>query len=162
HVRRFWAERGVQVQAHGQWKSPRSGALYLQHIMWSHTVSGASLVRGHRYLRPTGSLMPGGSAFGEEGRAMRHLLDDYVLDTQRYELHRAGTPLHLRPKVFQVLVYLLAHRDRVVPKAELLEHVWPNQFIGDVTLNSCLVALRKALGDGGRMPRFVRTLHGRG
>jgi DNA-binding winged helix-turn-helix (wHTH) protein len=54
---------------------------------------------------------------------MRYLFDGYVLDTQRYELHRAGTRVHLRPKGFQLLAYLLAHRDRVVPKAELLDHV---------------------------------------
>jgi class 3 adenylate cyclase len=93
---------------------------------------------------------------------MRYIFDDYVLDTQRYELHGAGTRIHLRPKVFQVLAYLLAHRDRVVPKAELLEHMWPNQFIGDATLNSCIKAVRKALGDGGRTPRFLHTLHGQG
>jgi hypothetical protein len=88
---------------------------------------------------------------------MRYIFDDYILDTQRYELHRAGTRIHLRPKAFQVLAYLLAHRDRVVPKAELLEHVWPNQFIGDATLNSCIMAVRKALGDGGRTPRCLHT-----
>ena len=80
--------------------------------------------------------------------AMRYFFDDYVLDTQRYELHCAGTRIHLRPKVFQILAYLLAHRDRVVPKAELLGHVWPNQFIGDATLNSCIKAVRQALGRG--------------
>src|SRR5262249_43564772 len=93
---------------------------------------------------------------------MRYIFDDYVLDTQRYELHRAGTSVHLRPKMFQVLAYLLVHRDRVVPKAELLEHVWPQQFIGDATLNSCIMAVRKALGDSGRTPRFLHTVHGRG
>ena len=93
---------------------------------------------------------------------MRYLFDDYLLDTQRYELHRAGTRLHLRPKAFQVLAYILAHRDRVVPKAELLEHVWPQQFIGDATLNSCIMAIRKALGDGGRTPRCLHTVHGQG
>jgi DNA-binding winged helix-turn-helix (wHTH) protein len=93
---------------------------------------------------------------------MRYIFDDYVLDTQRYELLYAETRIHLRPKVFQVLVYLLAHHDRVVPKDELLEHVWPNQFIGDATLNSCIKAVRKALGDRGRTPRFLHTLHGRG
>src|SRR4029453_13482905 len=93
---------------------------------------------------------------------MRYLFDDYILDTQRYELHRAGTRLHLRPKAFQVLAYLLAHRDRVVPKAELLEHVWPNQSIGDATLNSCIMAVRKALGDSGRTPRCLHTVHGQG
>jgi DNA-binding winged helix-turn-helix (wHTH) protein len=54
---------------------------------------------------------------------MRYVFGDYILDIQRYELHRAGIRMHLRPKVFQVLVYLLQHRDRVVRKAELLEHL---------------------------------------
>ena len=66
---------------------------------------------------------------------------------QRYELHGAGVPIKLRRKVFQVLAYLLAHRDRVVPKQELLEHLWPDQFVGDATLKSCITALRKALGE---------------
>ena len=45
-------------------------------------------------------------------------------------------------KVFQVLAYLLAHRDRVVPKQELLEHLWPAQFVGEETLTSCIKTLR--------------------
>ena len=93
---------------------------------------------------------------------MRYLFGDYVLDTQRAELHGAGAPIKLRHKAFQVLAYLLAHRDRVVPKHELLEHLWPDQFVGDAVLKACITALRKALGDRGRAPRFVRTLHGQG
>jgi class 3 adenylate cyclase/DNA-binding winged helix-turn-helix (wHTH) protein/tetratricopeptide (TPR) repeat protein len=93
---------------------------------------------------------------------MRYVFGDYTLDTQRYELHCARARVHLRPKVFQVLAYLLAHRDRVVPKAELLEHVWPGQFIGDATLNSCIMAVRKALRDGGRTPYFLHTVYGQG
>ena len=61
-----------------------------------------------------------------------------------------------------MLAYLLAHRDRVVPKHELLEHLWPDQFVGDAVLKACITALRKALGEQGRTPRFVRTLHGQG
>ena len=93
---------------------------------------------------------------------MRYLFGNYVLDTQRAELHGAGAPLKVRRKVLQVLVYLLAHRDRVVPKHELLEHLWPDQFVGDAVLKTCITALRKALGERGRAPRFVRTLHGQG
>jgi class 3 adenylate cyclase len=93
---------------------------------------------------------------------MRYLFGDYVLDTERAELHGAGAPIKLRRKAFQVLAYLLAHRDRVVPKHELLEHLWPDQFVGDAVLKACITALRKALGDRGRTPRFVRTLHGQG
>ena len=93
---------------------------------------------------------------------MRYIFDAYVLDTQRYELLCAGEPLKLRRKVFQVLAYLLEHRDRVIPKQEILEHLWPDQFVGDDALKACITALRKALGDRGRTPRFVRTQHGQG
>src|SRR6267143_4869452 len=93
---------------------------------------------------------------------MRYIFGDYVLDIQRAELHGGGAPVKLRRKVFQVLAYLLAHRDRVVPKQELLEHLWPDQFVGDEVLKACITALRKALGERGRAPHFVRTLHGQG
>src|SRR5262245_50233110 len=93
---------------------------------------------------------------------MYYIFGNYVLDTQRHELHHAGEPIKLRRKVFQVLAYLLAYRDRVVPKEELLEHLWSDQFVGDAALKSCITTLRKALGEKGRTPRFVRTLHGQG
>src|SRR5215831_11662620 len=93
---------------------------------------------------------------------MYYIFGDYVLDTQRHELHHAGEPIKLRHKVFQVLAHLLAHRERVIPKEELLEHLWPDQFVGDAALKSCITALRKALGEEGRTPRWVRTLHGQG
>jgi DNA-binding winged helix-turn-helix (wHTH) protein len=93
---------------------------------------------------------------------MRYLFGDYVLDSQRAELHSAGAPIKVRRKVFQVLAYLLVHRDRVVSKHELLECLWPDQFVGDAVLKACITALRKALGDRGRVPHFVRTLHGQG
>src|SRR5713101_1879981 len=99
---------------------------------------------------------------GEKGGAVRYLFGNYVLDTQRQELHSAGEPIKLRRKVFQVLAYLLAHRDRVVPKQELLEHVWPDQFVGDEALKSCIKILRRALGERGRTPHFVHTVHGQG
>src|SRR5262245_21213301 len=73
---------------------------------------------------------------GEQGKAMYYIFGDYVLDTQRHELQHAGEPVKLRRKVFQVLAYLLMHRERVVPKQELLEHLWPEQFVGDAALKS--------------------------
>ena len=93
---------------------------------------------------------------------MRYCFGDYVLDTQRAELHRAGVPIKLRRQAFQVLAHLLAHRERVVPKQELLEHLWPEQCVGDEVLKACIKTLRKALGEQGRAPRCLRTLHGQG
>ena len=45
---------------------------------------------------------------------MRYLFGDYTLDKSRCELHRTGRRIPLRPKVFDVLSYLIAHRDCVV------------------------------------------------
>jgi DNA-binding winged helix-turn-helix (wHTH) protein/class 3 adenylate cyclase len=111
---------------------------------------------------PRDVLGPEGLQGEEKGGAMRYLFGNYVLDMQRYELHGAGVPIKLRRKVFQVLAYLLVHRNRVVSKQELFAHLWPEQFVGDATLTSCITALRKALGDDGRTPRFLRTLPGQG
>ncbi len=93
---------------------------------------------------------------------MQYRFDDYVLDTQQCELIRDGERLPLRPKAFQVLAYLLAHRDRVVSQDELFEHVWPEAYVGNSALSSCLKAIRRALGDNGQHQRLIRTLRGHG
>jgi class 3 adenylate cyclase/tetratricopeptide (TPR) repeat protein len=71
-------------------------------------------------------------------------------------------PIPLQLKVYEVLAYLLTHYDRVVLKQELLEHVWPGQFVGDAALNSYIMSIRKALGDDGHGQRLLRTVRGRG
>jgi DNA-binding winged helix-turn-helix (wHTH) protein len=93
---------------------------------------------------------------------MPYVFGDFILDPQRYELVRAGMLIPLRPKVFQVLAYLLAHHDRVVHKEELLAHLWPGQAVGDTALNSYILAVRQALGDSGQHQRAIRTVRGRG
>jgi class 3 adenylate cyclase len=93
---------------------------------------------------------------------MLYVFDDYSLDTQGYTLSHAGVPVHVRPKVFQVLAYLLAHRDRIVPKHELLAHVWPGQFVSDETLDSCIALARRAVGDSARVQAVIQTRHGVG
>jgi DNA-binding winged helix-turn-helix (wHTH) protein len=85
-----------------------------------------------------------------------------VLDTHLYTIQRAGQTIRLRPKVFHILLYLLEHRDRVIPKDELSAHVWPAQFISAATLESTMRAVRQALGDTGRAQHLIQTLPGRG
>jgi DNA-binding winged helix-turn-helix (wHTH) protein/predicted ATPase len=87
---------------------------------------------------------------------------DYTLDPQRYELRRAGEPIKLEPQVFNVLLYLVQHRERVVTKEELLERLWTGRVVGDATLTSRIKAVRRAVGDGGRQQRVIQTSHGRG
>lgn len=56
---------------------------------------------------------------------MRYVFGDYELDEQLYELHRAGETIELERKVFDVLAYLIEHRDRLVTKDELKERGQP-------------------------------------
>src|SRR5262245_8633289 len=87
---------------------------------------------------------------------------DCVLDTRLYTLQRAGQRTRLSPKVFEVLCYLLEHRDRVVSKQELCEQVWEGLAISDATLESCLRAVRGAVGDSGQAQRIIQTQRGYG
>jgi class 3 adenylate cyclase/DNA-binding winged helix-turn-helix (wHTH) protein/tetratricopeptide (TPR) repeat protein len=88
--------------------------------------------------------------------------DEWQLDTRLNELRCAGKPLKLEPRVFDVLVYLIEHRDRTVSTKELIEHVWPEQFITDAALARSIVAARRAIGDSGRLQRCIKTLRNRG
>ena len=93
---------------------------------------------------------------------MHYLFADCVLDTQCYLLRRADQSIRLRPKVFQVLTYLLMHRDRVIPKHELCEQVWSAPAVSDATIDNCLKAVRHAIGDTGQAQRCIETRYGHG
>jgi pimeloyl-ACP methyl ester carboxylesterase/DNA-binding winged helix-turn-helix (wHTH) protein len=93
---------------------------------------------------------------------MRYTFDDLVLDTDRYELKRAGEAVHVEPQVFDVLTHLIENRDRVVTKHELLDAIWGDRFVSEAALTSRIRAVRQAVGDDGSAQRVIRTAHGRG
>jgi DNA-binding winged helix-turn-helix (wHTH) protein/tetratricopeptide (TPR) repeat protein len=88
--------------------------------------------------------------------------DDCVLDTQRRELCRDGALRRLEPQVFDVLEYLVRHRERVVSKDDLLQAVWRGRAVADTALSTRINAARVAIGDSGAEQRLIRTLYGRG
>jgi DNA-binding winged helix-turn-helix (wHTH) protein len=93
---------------------------------------------------------------------MRYVFGDHSLDTQRYELRRAGELIPLGPQVFDVLAYLVAQRDRVVSRDELFARLWPEHFVTDDALGRCIRAARRALEDHPEAPRYLATTRGRG
>jgi pimeloyl-ACP methyl ester carboxylesterase len=95
-------------------------------------------------------------------RALIYRFDDFELDTGLFELRRSGERRPLEPQAFDLLAYLVEHRDRLVPKAELIEHLWPDRFISEAALTTRVREIRKALGDSGREQRYVQTVHARG
>jgi DNA-binding winged helix-turn-helix (wHTH) protein len=93
---------------------------------------------------------------------MRYVFGDYILDTQRRELRCRGHAVPVRPKVFDLLVYLIMHHDRAVSKQALLTHLWPNLHVSLTSLSDCIRLARQAVGDSGATQHVIQTLHGRG
>lgn len=84
------------------------------------------------------------------------------LDLERRELRCDGLPVHTRAKVFDVLSYLIANRDRLVSRDELLEQVWRGVTVSDATLSSCILEVRRAIGDNVSLPAMLKTVRGQG
>ena len=84
------------------------------------------------------------------------------IDCDRRELHRTGSVIHVEPQVFDLLVHLVRHRDRVVTKEELLHAVWHGRSVSDDALTSRVSAERRAIGDTGTEQRLIRTVPRRG
>ena len=93
---------------------------------------------------------------------MRVAFAGLLLDGPRFALRRGDDVVHVEPQVFEVLAYLVAHRDRVVPKEELLDAVWGDRFVSESALTTRIKAARRAVGDDGSAQRVIRTVHGRG
>ena len=84
------------------------------------------------------------------------------MSLERLELRRVGKIVGMEPQVFEVLTYLLRHRDRVVPKTELLDKIWGDGYISESALTSRVKSARRAVGDTGRDQRIIKTIYGRG
>ncbi len=93
---------------------------------------------------------------------MIYVFDEFEMDTRQFELRQAGEPRHVEPQVFNLIAYLLRHRERVVDKEELLREIWHGRNVSDATLSSRLKAARKALKDDGQAQRVIATFPRRG
>ncbi|MEU4245459.1 AAA family ATPase [Actinoplanes sp. NPDC026619] len=88
--------------------------------------------------------------------------DGFELDASLFELRLAGERIPIEPRVFNVLHYLVSHRDRVVSKEELLDSVWGDRFVSEAAVTTVLRAARIAIDDTGKERRLIRTVHRRG
>ncbi len=93
---------------------------------------------------------------------MKFNFDNHILDTDRRELRRGNDLVAMQPQVFDLLVHLLKHRDRVVSRDDLLALVWGGRIVSDSTLDSRINAARNAIGDNGKDQRLIRTIPRKG
>lgn len=88
--------------------------------------------------------------------------EGFLLDTKQKVLLRAGKPVSITPKTFQLLLTLVENHGRLVEKDELMKAVWADSFVEEGNLTFTIGLLRKALGDESRKPRFIETVPRRG
>lgn len=81
----------------------------------------------------------------------------FTIDTGLRELRQGGRTISIEPSVFDLLVHLIANRQRVVSRDELLESVWHGRFVSDSTIAGRINAARQAVADSGKQQQIIRT-----
>ena len=89
---------------------------------------------------------------------LRYRFDDYVLSPRQRVLLRAGSPIPLIPKYFDLLILLVQRRQEAVSKQVIFADVWSDVVVSDGALSQAIRTLRRTLGDNPRDPRFIRTV----
>jgi DNA-binding winged helix-turn-helix (wHTH) protein/predicted Zn-dependent protease len=86
----------------------------------------------------------------------------FRVDPEKEILLRAGEPVQLTPKTFQILLVLVRHNEEVVTKDDLMKAVWPDTFVEEANLSRNIFMLRKALGESPKDHQYILTVPGRG
>lgn len=93
---------------------------------------------------------------------MKYRVENFVVDTSLFRITSDGRDVPVEPRVFDLLVYLILHRDRVISREELFQEVWSGRNVTDATLSNHVKSARKILGDNGDRQRMILTVRGRG
>jgi DNA-binding winged helix-turn-helix (wHTH) protein len=93
---------------------------------------------------------------------MLYFFENFVLDPARRELRRGKALIAVQPQVFDLLEYLITHRDRVVSKDDILGAVWGGRIVSESALTTRINATRAAVDDDGDQQRLIRTIPRRG
>ena len=103
-----------------------------------------------------------GPGSGRAPAPVRFTIGDVDVDLGAYELRRLGTKHRLSPTEAAMLGLLWRERGRVVDRGMFLREVWQGATIGDRSIDTHLLHLRKKLEDDPRVPKHLLTVHGVG
>lgn len=93
---------------------------------------------------------------------MKFIFDNFKLDTEIAALMAGDEEVALEPRAYNLLVFLVENRTRLVTKQEIIDAVWGGRFTSDAALTTCLKSLRGGLKDDGNQQRYIKTLRGKG
>jgi TolB-like protein len=87
---------------------------------------------------------------------------EHSLDVDRRELRRGEHRIPVEPQVFDLILYLLQNRERVVSKDDMIAKVWGGRIVSDSAVTTRINAVRRALGDSGAAQTIIRTVPRKG
>jgi adenylate cyclase len=87
---------------------------------------------------------------------------EHSLDIDRHELRRRGERVAIEPQVFDLLVFLLRNRERVVSRDDLIAGIWGGRIVSDSAVTTRINAARRAVGDSGAAQTMIRTVARKG
>ena len=93
---------------------------------------------------------------------MNYQVGELTIEPACYRIRDGDSTLAVEPKVFDLLVHLIRHRDRVLTREELFRDVWDGREVSDATLSNHIAIARKLLGDNGNLQQAILTVRGRG
>lgn len=93
---------------------------------------------------------------------MLYRFGDFTLDGATRQLLLQDEEVHLSPKAFDLLSFIIEQRSRAVSKAELQQQLWPTTFVEETNVAGLVAEIRRALRDSASDPRFLRTVYGFG
>lgn len=97
-----------------------------------------------------------------DAKSLIYQFDDVSVDLEKFEVVKADSRARLEPKAFEVLVFLIEHRGRLVEKKDLLDAVWKDAFVTENAMTRVIAQLRKALGDDSKGAKYIETVPTRG
>lgn len=94
--------------------------------------------------------------------SMLYRFNGIEIDLKRYEIREHGQALAIEPKVFDLIIYLIENRDRLISRDELFDKIWAGRTVSDTSLSNHIKSARKILGDNGDLQCVIKTVRSRG
>ncbi|GAC16505.1 winged helix-turn-helix domain-containing protein [Aliiglaciecola lipolytica] len=93
---------------------------------------------------------------------MIYKIDKFEVDTEQFRITNSGNAVSIEPKVFDLIVYLIKHRQNLISRDELFAQIWSGREVSDTTLSNHIKSARKVFGDNGELQNVIKTVRGRG
>ena len=93
---------------------------------------------------------------------MLYRFNNIEIDTANFHLLVNSEEVSVEPQVFNLIVFLIENKSKVVSRDEILDSLWQGKIVSDTSINNHVKSARKILGDDGKKQQVIKTIHSRG